>query len=267
MTILEGKNALIIGAASKRSIAYGIATAMKNHGAKIALSYQGERLAKRVTDMGVELGSDMAFQCDVSSDEEIRNMFNEIKKSWEKIDILVHSVAFAPQDQLQGSFVENVSREGFKIAHDISSYSLAALAKEALPLMKDNNSSIMTVTYLGSTRAFPNYNTMGPAKASLEATTRYLANSMGPYGIRVNAISAGPIKTLAAAGINSFKKILDFNKKYSPMRENVTIEQVGNASSFICSDLASAITGEVIHVDNGFHIVGLANMENETNDV
>ena len=261
--MLQNKKALIVGAASNRSIAYGIAEAMSKQGADVALSYQNERLADRVKKLAGNLGSDFTVQCDVANDNEIKTMFETIKDKWGQLDILVHSVAFAPQDQLQGSFVDSVTREGFQIAHDVSSYSLAALAKEAMPLMKENRGSIMTVTYLGSTKAFPNYNTMGPAKASLEATVRYLANSMGPHGIRVNSISAGPIRTLAASGISSFKKMLDYNKNTAPMRENVTTEQVGNASAFICSDLASGITGEIIHVDNGFNIVGMS-MPEET---
>ena len=258
---LKGKKALIVGAASNRSIAYGIAKSMHEQGAELAFTYQNDRLKSRVEKMAAEFGSKIVLQCDVSSDDEIKNLFETIEKSWDKLDILVHSVAFAPQDQLQGSFVDSVTREGFQIAHDISSYSLAALAKQALPLMKNTNGAIMSVTYLGSVRAFPNYNTMGVAKASLEATVRYLASSLGPQGIRVNAVSAGPIKTLAAAGISSFKKMLDYNKQVSPLRENVTIEQVGNASAFICSDMASGITGEILHVDNGFNTVGMTTFE------
>lgn len=264
--MLQNKKALIVGAASNRSIAYGIAEAMSKQGAEIALSYQNERLGPRVEKLASALGSDFTLECDVADDNSIKNMFKTIQDKWGELDILVHSVAFAPQDQLQGSFVESVTREGFQIAHDISSYSLAALAKEAMPLMKGKQGSIMTVTYLGSTRAFPNYNTMGPAKASLEATVRYLANSMGPHGIRVNSISAGPIRTLAASGISSFKKMLDYNKNATPMRANVTTEQVGNASAFICSDLASGITGEIIHVDNGFHAVGMSMPEEEQSE-
>ncbi len=258
MGILQGKKALIVGAASTRSIAYGIAKSMHEQGAELAFTYQNERLGSRVEKIANEFNSNLTFECDVSSDEAIKNLFSNLSKDWQSLDILVHSVAFAPQDQLQGSFIESVTREGFQIAHDISSYSLAALAKEALPLMKDTNGAVMSVTYLGSTRAFPFYNTMGVAKASLEATVRYLAQSMGPDGIRVNAISAGPIKTLAASGISSFKKMLDYNKQASPLRDNVTIEQVGNASSFICSSMASGITGEILHVDNGFNTTGMS---------
>ena len=258
MSILSGKKALIIGAASTRSIAYGIAKSMRSQGAELAFTYQNERLGTRVNKIADEFDSKLVFECDVSSDESINNLFQNLGKTWPKFDILVHSVAYAPQDQLQGSFVDCVTREGFQIAHDISSYSLAALAKQAFPYMENTNGAIMSVTYLGSTRAFPNYNTMGVAKASLEATVRYLANSLGPHGIRVNAVSAGPIKTLAAAGITSFRKMLDYNRQVSPMRENVTIEQVGNASSFICSDMASGITGEILHVDNGFNTVGMS---------
>ncbi len=256
--MLQNKKALIVGVVSNKSIAYGIAKAMISQGAEVALSYQNERVAARVQKLADTLGANFIVPCDVTSDDEIKAMFATIDSKWSQLDILVHSVAFAPQDQLQGSFVESVTREGFQIAHDVSSYSLAALAKESMPLMKKSRGSIMTVTYLGSTRVFPNYNTMGPAKASLEATVRYLANSMGPHGIRVNSISAGPIRTLAASGISSFKKMLDYNKNTTPLRENVTSEQVGNASAFICSDLASGITGEIIHVDNGFHAIGMS---------
>jgi len=264
MTILKNKKALIVGVASKRSIAYGIAASMHEQGAKLAFTFQNERLESRVRKIAAEFNAEIIEKCDVADDNDISELFTHIKNKWETLDIVVHSVAYAPQDQLQGSFIDSVTREGFKIAHDISSYSLAALAKQAMPLMKGKRGAIMTVTYLGSQRAFPNYNTMGVAKASLEATVRYLAHSMGPHGIRVNAISAGPIKTLAAAGISSFKKMLDFNKKAAPMRENVTIEQVGNASAFICSDMASGITGEVVHVDNGFNTVGMSLPEEET---
>lgn len=263
MGILANKKALIIGAASNRSIAYGIAEAMTAQGAEIALSYQNERLAERVTKLATKLNSKIVLQCDVSKDDDIANMFNNIKEIWGSFDILVHSVAYAPSDQLQGSFVEAVTREGFHTAHDISSYSLAALAKAAMPLLNQGSAAIMTVSYLGANRVFPSYNTMGIAKASLEATVKYLASSMGPAGIRVNAVSAGPIKTLAAAGITDFKKMLEFNKTATPLRSNVTTAQVGNASAFLCSDLASGITGEIMHVDNGFNIVGMAIPNNE----
>ncbi|MBT4885135.1 MAG: enoyl-ACP reductase [Legionellales bacterium] len=264
MTILKNKKALIVGVASKRSIAYGIAASMHEQGAKLAFTFQNERLESRVRKIAAEFNAEIIEKCDVADDNDISELFAHIKNKWETIDIVVHSVAYAPQDQLQGNFIDSVTREGFQIAHDISSYSLAALAKQAMPLMKDQHGAIMAVTYLGSQRAFPNYNTMGVAKASLEATVKYLAHSMGPHGIRVNAISAGPIKTLAAAGISSFKKMLEFNKKAAPMRENVTIEQVGNASAFICSDMASGITGEILHVDNGFNTVGMSLPEEET---
>jgi enoyl-[acyl-carrier protein] reductase I len=258
MAILSNKKALIVGAASTRSIAYGIAKSMHEQGAELAFTYQNERLASRVEKIAESFGSSIVMPCDVTSDEEIAQLFTTLSKTWGELDILVHSVAYAPQDQLQGSFVDCVTREGFRIAHDISSYSLAALAKAAMPLMEGRQGAIMSVSYLGSVRAFPSYNTMGVAKASLEAPVRYLAHSMGPKGIRVNAVSAGPIKTLAAAGISSFKKMLDYNKQVSPLRDNVTIEQVGNASAFLCSDMASGITGEILHVDNGFNMVGMS---------
>ena len=206
MTILTGKKALIVGTASTRSIAYGIARSMHEQGAELAFTYQNERLEQRVKKIAAEFDSNLTFKCDVSSDNDITMLFSKLSETWSKFDILVHSVAYAPQDQLKGSFVESVTREGFQIAHDISSYSLAALAKQAFPLMEDTKGAIMSVTYLGSTRAFPNYNTMGVAKASLEATVGYLAQSLGPNGIRVNAVSAGPIKTLAASGYHRSKK-------------------------------------------------------------
>lgn len=258
MSLLDNKRALIIGLASDRSIAYGIAEAMHREGATLAFAYQGEKLKDRVTKMAKnDFNSDLAFPCDVSSDKEIENLFKELGKHWDGFDILVHSVAYAPADQLQGDFLENINREGFKIAHDISSYSLAALAKAAFPLMKDrpNGGAILTLSYLGAEKALQNYNIMGLAKASLEANVRYLASSLGPKKIRVNAISAGPIRTLAASGISGFRKMLASNVALTPLRKNTTIEQVGNTAAFLCSDLASGITGEIVHVDGGFHAI------------
>jgi enoyl-[acyl-carrier protein] reductase I len=258
MGLLDNKRALIVGLASDRSIAYGIAEAMHRQGAQLAFAYQGEKLKDRVTKMANnDFKSDLVFSCDVSRDEEITKLFTNLNKHWDGLDSLVHSVAYAPADQLQGDYLENINREGFRIAHDISSYSLAALAKAAFPLMKDrpDGGAILTLSYLGAEKALQNYNIMGLAKASLEANVRYLANSLGPKKIRVNAISAGPIRTLAASGISGFRSILKYNEAVTPLRQNTTIEQVGNAAAFLCSDLASGITGEVVHVDGGFHAI------------
>jgi enoyl-[acyl-carrier protein] reductase I len=258
MSLLENKRALIVGLASDRSIAYGIAEAMCREGASLAFAYQGEKLKERVTKMAKnDFKSDLVFPCDVSHDQEIEDLFKQLNVYWDNLDILVHSVAYAPADQLQGDYLEHVNREGFRIAHDISSYSLAALAKAAFPLMQNlqETGAILTLTYLGSEKAVQNYNIMGLAKASLEANVRYLANSLGPKNIRVNAISAGPIRTLAASGISGFRKILAYNEAVAPLRKNTTIEQVGNTAAFLCSNLASGITGEIVHVDGGFHAV------------
>jgi enoyl-[acyl-carrier protein] reductase I len=255
MGFLNDKRALIVGLASDRSIAHGIATAMHQQGAKIALTYQGDKLKSRVEEMGKEWDAVATLPCDVSSDEQIKAMFDSLVKIWDGLDIIVHSVAFAPADQLEGEYAEVVNREGFRIAHDISSYSLAALAQGGYKLMAGRQGSILTLTYFGAEKAVPFYNIMGLAKASLEANVQYLAASLGPKGIRVNAISAGPIRTLASAGIKKFRKMLAFNEKVSPLRKNVTTEEVGNAAAFLCSDLASGITGEVLHVDAGFHAI------------
>lgn len=264
MGLLDKKRALIVGLASDRSIAYGIAEAMHREGAELAFAYQGEKLKERVTKMVEnDFKSDLVFSCDVSSDEEIENLFKQLGKHRDSLDILVHSVAYAPADQLKGDYLENVNREGFRIAHDISSYSLAALTKAALPMMQRQKGikgvplggAILTLSYLGAEKALQNYNIMGLAKASLEANVRYLANSLGPKNIRVNAISAGPIRTLAASGISGFRSMLKYNEAVTPLRQNTTTEQVGNAAAFLCSDLASGITGEVLHVDGGFHAI------------
>lgn len=255
---LQGKRALITGLISNRSIAYGIAEAMHRQGAQLAFTYQSEKVRDRVLDMAKEFDSELVFICDVSDDQQIEQTFAELKTQWpEGFDILVHSIGFAPADQLKGSFVEAVNREGFRIAHDISAYSFAALAKAAEPMMAHRQGSLLTLTYLGSERYFENYNVMGLAKASLEACVRYLAASLGPKGIRVNGISAGPIKTLAAAGIKDFRTSLQWHSKVAPLRDNVTTEQVGNAAAFLCSDLASGITGEILFVDGGFNIMGI----------
>jgi enoyl-[acyl-carrier protein] reductase I len=261
---LSGKKALIFGMASNRSIAYGVAQSMYKQGAELAFACQNEKLATRVAKIANEFGSAKCFICDVSVDNEIDKTMQEIKSIWGNIDILVHSVAFAPSDQLQGDFLENITREGFNIAHDVSSYSLAAIAKSAFQnSLLASGSNIVAMTYLGSTRVMPSYNTMGLAKASLEANVRYLALCLGKHNIRVNAISAGPIRTLAASGIKNFKKMLDYNEQATPLKQNVTIEQVGNSTAFLCSDLASGITGEILHVDAGYNIVGMT----DTSDI
>jgi len=257
MGCLVGKRALIVGIASNRSIAWGIAQVMRREGAELAFTYQNEKLRERVEKMAQECGSTLTFPCDVSSDEPIRAVFENLGQVWEQLDIIVHSLAFAPSEELKGAFLDNATREGFNTAHEISSYSFAAFAKAGRKLLHEG-SALLTLSYLGAERAIPNYNVMGLAKASLEANVRYLAYSLGPAGIRVNAISAGPIRTLAAAGIADFRTMLDYVEKNAPLRRNVTIEEVGKVAAFLCSDLASAITGEIVHVDCGFNIVGMA---------
>lgn len=264
MGFLAGKRALIVGLISDRSIAAGIAEAMHREGAELAFTYQNDKLKDRINDLVSQWGSKLTFPCDVGSDQEIEQVFVDLKKHWDGFDILVHSVAYAPADQLEGNYLDQVTREGFRIAHDISAYSFAALAKAALPMMLGRQASLLTLTYLGSEKVFPNYNTMGLAKASLEANLRYMAASLGPKGIRVNGISAGAIRTLAASGINQFRKMLDYNQKVAPLRQNVTTEQVGNTAAFLCSDLASGITGEIVHVDAGYNIMGMADLEPST---
>ncbi|MDH3588101.1 MAG: enoyl-ACP reductase [Gammaproteobacteria bacterium] len=258
MAFLQNKRALIVGLASERSIAWGIARAMHREGAEIALSYQNEKLKKRVDKCGDELDCKIRIPLDVASDAEIESCFETLAGHWDGLDILVHSVGFAPRDQLAGGFTESISREGFQIAHDISSYSFAALAKAARPLMDNRNSALLTLSYLGAIRAIPNYNVMGPAKASLEATVRFLAADLGASGTRVNAVSAGPIKTLAAAGISGFRGMLGHVQKVSPLKRNVSIDDVGNAAAFLCSDLAAGITGEILYVDAGYSTVGMS---------
>jgi enoyl-[acyl-carrier protein] reductase I len=258
MGFLNGKRALIVGLASNRSIAWGIAQAMRREGAELAFSYPNEKMAERVTKMAAECGSGIVLPCDVSSDEQITALFDGLGEHWDGLDIIVHSVAFAPADQLAGDFLESVTREGFSIAHDISAYSFAALAKAGHPLMKGRNGALLTLSYLGAVKTIPNYNVMGVAKASLEATVRYLAASLGPEGIRVNGISAGPIRTLAASGISNFRKLLDNFAHAAPLRRNVTIDDVGNAAAFLCSDLAAGITGEITYVDCGYNTIGMS---------
>lgn len=261
MGFMSGKRVLIVGVASNRSIAYGIAQAMAREGAELAFTYQNERLRERVEKMASEFNSNIVLPCDVSSDDEIQSVFETLSQQWDGLEGLVHSVAFAPKEALEGDFLDGISREAFNTAHEISSYSLAALAKAARPLMTGRDAAILTLSYLGAVRSMPSYNLMGLAKASLEANVRYLAYALGPEGIRVNGISAGPIRTLAAAGIGDFRKILDHVEKNAPLRRNVTIEQVGNAAAFLCSDLASGITAEISYVDSGYSTLGLGPAE------
>jgi len=257
MGFLADKRALIVGLASNRSIAWGIAQAMRREGAELAFTYQNDKLRERVGKMATECGSNITLPCDVSSDEEIQSVFEELQKTWDGLDIIVHSVAYAPKEELKGPYLENATREGFRIAHDISSYSLSALAMAGRSMMQGRKAALLTLTYLGAVRAMPNYNVMGLAKASLEANVRYLASGLGPEGIRVNGISAGPIRTLAASGIADFRSMLDFFEKNAPLRRNVTIEEVGNVGAFLCSDLASAVTGEITYADCGFNMTGI----------
>ena len=261
MGFLANKRILITGMISNRSIAYGVAQAMAREGAILAFTYQGDRVKDRVLKMAQEFGSNLVFPCDVSSDAEIEALFGSLSQHWDKFDGFVHAIAFAPREALDGEFLDGFSREAFRIAHDISSYSFPAMAKAALPLLNEN-SSLLTMSYLGAVRTMPHYNVMGLAKASLEASVRYLAMDLGRRGsIRVNGISAGPIKTLAAAGIGDFNKLLSYNEKNAPLKRNVTIEEVGNAAAFLCSDLASGITGEITYVDGGFNTTALGTTE------
>jgi len=255
MGFLQGRRILVTGMLSNRSIAYGIAKACAREGAELAFTYQAEGVRERVLGLAREFGTDRVFACDVADDAQIEALFADLRRSWNTLDGLVHAIAFAPREALKGPFHESVTREAFRIAHDISSYSLAAMARAAAPMMAGRAGSIVTLSYLGAERAMPSYNVMGLAKASLEACVRYLASSMGPGNTRVNAISAGPIKTLAAAGIGGFSKILGYVEKNSPLRRGVTTEEVGNTAAFLLSDLSSGITGEVIYVDAGFSVV------------
>lgn len=258
MGFMQGKRVLIVGLASNRSIAWGIAQAMHREGADIAFTFQNEKLQGRVEKMAAECNSNITIECDVSSDEQIDNVFTELGKHWDDLDCIVHSVAFAPRDALDGDFVNATTRENFRIAHDISSYSFTALAKAGREMMAGRNGSLLTLSYLGAERAIPNYNVMGVAKASLEANVRYMAVALGAEGTRVNAVSAGPIKTLASAGINNFKSMLSKAADTAPLKKNVTIQEVGNVSAFLCSDLASGVTGEITYVDGGYNIAGIA---------
>ncbi len=254
---MQGKKVLIVGLASTKSIAWGIAQAMYREGAELAFTFQNEKLKERVIKMAGECDSNITVELDVSSDDQINNVFTELGKHWDGLDCIVHSVAFAPRDALDGDYVNATTRENFSVAHDISSYSFTALAKAGREMMEGRNGSLLTLSYLGSQRAIPNYNVMGVAKASLEANVRYMAAALGAEGTRVNAVSAGPIRTLASAGINNFRSMLSKAADTAPMKQNVTIEQVGNVAAFMCSDLASGVTGEITYVDGGYNIAGL----------
>ena len=263
MGFLQGKKILITGMISERSIAYGIAKACHEQGAELALTYVVDKLEERVRKMAKELGSDLVFRCDVQSDEEIEQAFADLGKHWGGLDGLVHSIGFAPREALGGDFLDSISREAFRVAHEVSAYSLPALAKAARPLMQGRNGAIVALTYLGAIRAIPNYNVMGMAKASLEAGVRFTAACLGKEGIRCNGISAGPIKTLAASGIADFSKLLSHVASHNPLGRNVTIEEVGNTAAFLLSDLASGITGEITYVDGGYSINALNDPEEE----
>ena len=263
MGFLQGKRALITGIASERSIATGIAEAMRRDGAELAFTYQNEKLKSRVESAAAEHGSDIVIPLDVADDAQIAACFDALGQHWDGFDILIHAIAFAPREAIAGQFLDGLTRENFAIAHDVSSYSLAAMAKAARPLMGGRNGSILTLTYLGAERALAGYNVMGLAKASLEANVRYLAYNLGPEGTRVNAISAGPIKTLAAAGIAGFRKILGHVEQNAPLRRTVTIEDVGNVAAFLSSDLAAGVTGEVTYVDAGYNILGMTGIDKD----
>jgi enoyl-[acyl-carrier protein] reductase I len=257
MGLLSGKKALIVGVASNKSIAWGIAQAMSREGAELAFTYQTERLKERVEEFAAACGSTLVLPCEVQDDNEIAQLFATLGERWGSLDVLIHSVAFAPREALQGEYLASLNRERFSLAHEVSSYSFAALGQAARPLMQGRQGAMLTLSYLGAVRTMPSYNVMGLAKASLEANVRYMAESLGPEGIRVNAISAGPIRTLAASGIKDMRKFLDHVEKYAPLRRNVTIEEVGNVAAFLCSDYASAVTGEITYVDCGYNIMGM----------
>ena len=258
MGFLSGKRALIVGVATDRSIAWGIAQAMHRDGAELAFSYVNDKMRGRVEPLAHTLGSRLTMPLDVTVDEQCDAAFGLLKREWRELDIVVHAVAFAPREALTGTFLQATTREGFRIAHEVSSYSFTALAQCAHPLMAGRRGALLTLTYLGALRSIPGYNVMGLAKASLEANVRFLAADLGPDGIRVNGISAGPIKTLAAAGIPGFRKMLGRVAEIAPLRRNVTLEDVGNAAAFLCSDLAAGITGEILYVDSGFSTVGMS---------
>jgi enoyl-[acyl-carrier protein] reductase I len=258
MGFLNGKRALIVGVATDRSIAWGIAQAMHREGAELAFSYVNDKMKERVEPLAASLGARLTMPLDVTDDAQCDAAFALLKREWGHLDVLVHAVAYAPREALTGTFVNATTREAFRIAHDVSSYSLTALAQRAQPLMAGRAGAILTLSYLGAVRSIPGYNVMGLAKASLEANVRFLAGDLGPQGVRVNAISAGPIKTLAAAGIPGFRKMLARVAEVAPMRRNVSLDDVGNAAAFLCSDLAGGITGEILYVDSGFSTVGMS---------
>ena len=264
MGFLAGKRILILGVASKLSIASGIASAMHREGADLAFTYQNDKLKDRVIKFAEGWNSNLVYPCDVTSDQQIEELFSALSESWSALDGIVHCLAYAPGHELDGDYVDVTTRDGFLTAHEISSYSFVALAKAGRALMHGRNGSLLTLSYLGSMRSLPNYNVMGLAKASLEANVRYMASSLGSDGTRVNAISAGPIKTLAAAGIKNFRKMLQNNARQTPLRRNVTTEEVGNAAAFLCSDLASGISGEILYVDGGFNTTAMGSLEEAT---
>ena len=264
MNLLKNKNILIVGVANKHSIASGIAESMAENGANIALTYQNDRLKENVIKLGESWGVDTFIPCDVASDDEIKDAFSTLSSSWDGVDAVIHAVGFAPREELDGDFLDATSREGFSIAHDISSYSFIGLAKAAKPFMAGRQGSLLTLSYLGSQMTMPNYNVMGLAKASLEASVRYLAVSMGKHGHRVNAISAGPIKTLAASGVKNFRKMLSYNASRTPIERNITTREVGDAATFLSSDMASGISGEILYVDGGFNTTAMGSLEEET---
>ena len=253
MGFLTGKRILVTGLLSNRSIAYGVAVACNREGAELAFTYQSERFLERVTEMAAAFGSSLVFPCDVASDQEIADLFPALGRHWDKFDGMVHAIAFVPREAIAGDFLEGLSRDAFRVAHDISAYSFPALAKAALPFMEGRRAAMLTMTYLGAVRPVPHYNVMGMAKASLESSVRYLATGLGPKGIRVNGLSAGPIKTVAASGVAQFGKLLRHVEYNAPLRRNVTIEDVGNVAAFLLSDLAAGMTGEIIYVDSGYH--------------
>lgn len=261
MGFLAGKKILITGLLSNRSIAYGIARAMHREGAELAFTFQNERFKDRVAKLASEFDSTLLFPLDVQDDAQVDALFDSLQQAWGGLDALVHSIAYAPTDALEGDFLDGFSREAFRLSQEVSAGSFPILAKGARPLMRGRNGALLTLSYLGAVRTMPNYNIMGMAKASLEAAVRYMAVTLGPEGTRVNAVSAGPIKTLAASGIGSFGKLLSFNERNAPLRRNVTIEEVGNAAAFLCSDLASGVTGEIMYVDGGFNTTALGNAD------
>ena len=261
MGFMTGKRVLVLGVASKLSIASGIAAAMHREGAELAFTYQNDKLKDRVHGFAEGWGSDLVYPCDVTDDDQIQDLFSNLSEKWDGLDCIVHCLAYAPAHELNGSYVDVTTRDGFLTAHEISSYSFVALAQAGKEMMAGRNGSLLTLSYLGAMRSLPNYNVMGLAKASLEANVRYMASSLGPDGTRVNAISAGPIKTLAGAGIKSFRKMLEYNAGQTPLRRNVSIEEVGNAAAFLCSDLASGISGEILYVDGGFNTTAMGGLE------